>query len=173
MCVLLICATDCTCEESPVIKNPTCLQSICAPQDFNSLVAAEEARCPGVVTRADQEELTADVVTMYRRAPAATAWPREAEATALRQALAFDSSPKQIGFTMINSTTNIAHRGCGSSVTSAVASPLVLVSLGFAISACGCKSPLSRFIPAEALWQKEWSPFQGFRFVQFDLDVDD
>lgn len=75
------------------------------------------------------------MVTLYRRAPVATAWPREAEATALRQALAFDSSPKQIGLTMINSTTNTAHRGCGSSVTSAVASPLVLVSLALAVLA--------------------------------------
>ncbi|EIW53832.1 uncharacterized protein TRAVEDRAFT_51572 [Trametes versicolor FP-101664 SS1] len=127
-------ATDCTCEESPVTKNPTCLQSICAPQDFDSLVAAEEARCPGLVTRADQDELTADVVTVYRRALAATAWPREAEATALRQALVFESSPEQIGFVMINST-NAAHLGCGGGITSAVASLFVLVPVAFALLA--------------------------------------
>lgn len=71
---------------------------------------------------------------MYRRAPAVTAWPREAEAPAVRQALVFESSPEQIGFVMINST-NAAHLGCRSGVTTALASPIVLIPLAFALLA--------------------------------------
>lgn len=71
---------------------------------------------------------------MYRRAPAATAWPRETKATALRQPLVFESSPEQVGFVMINST-NAAHLGCRSGVTTALASPFILIPLAFALLA--------------------------------------
>ncbi|KAI0827540.1 hypothetical protein BC628DRAFT_1367214 [Trametes gibbosa] len=41
---------DCTCAESPVKQNIGCLQSLCSPEDFDSIVAAEVTRCgPGVV----------------------------------------------------------------------------------------------------------------------------
>ncbi|KAH9856896.1 hypothetical protein C2E23DRAFT_809801 [Lenzites betulinus] len=38
-------AADCTCAEAPIKQNPSCMQSVCTPQQFAALVAAEEARC--------------------------------------------------------------------------------------------------------------------------------
>ncbi len=91
------------------------------------------------VTRSDQDKPAPNVINAYRRAPAATIWPREAEATTVRPARVSNSSLKQIGFPMINST-NTAHLGCGnlgcgSRVTSALASPFVLVPLALALMA--------------------------------------
>ncbi|KAI0628475.1 hypothetical protein C8Q77DRAFT_1162223 [Trametes polyzona] len=43
-------ARDCQCDESPVKQNAACLQSICTPQQFNDIVAAEVARCGSSVT---------------------------------------------------------------------------------------------------------------------------
>ncbi|OJT11259.1 hypothetical protein TRAPUB_12212 [Trametes pubescens] len=85
-------------------------------------------------TRSDQDKPAPNVINAYRRAPAATIWPREAEATTVRPARVSNSSLKQIGFPMINST-NTAHLGCGSRVTSALASPFVLVPLALALMA--------------------------------------
>lgn len=74
------------------------------------------------------------MVAVYRREPAATIWPHEAEATALRHALVSESSHEQIGFVMVN-FANTSHRGCGSSVTDVLTSPFVLVPLAFALLA--------------------------------------
>ncbi|KAH9846769.1 hypothetical protein C2E23DRAFT_851330 [Lenzites betulinus] len=38
-------AADCTCAEAPIKQNPSYLQSVCTAQQFDALVAAEEARC--------------------------------------------------------------------------------------------------------------------------------
>ncbi|KAL1940441.1 hypothetical protein VTO73DRAFT_9013 [Trametes versicolor] len=158
-------AEDCTCAEAPVKQSAACLQSICTPQQFSNLVAAEEARCgagsvPAARSVTEEDELTSDMITSpdwrrepelitdWRRAPAATvwprdpaatvwprdsaatAWPREAKATAWRR----DLSSESTGVAMVKSD-NTFHVGCGNSVTNAFASPVVLFPLALALLA--------------------------------------
>ncbi|EIW53838.1 uncharacterized protein TRAVEDRAFT_23121 [Trametes versicolor FP-101664 SS1] len=155
-------AEDCTCAEAPVKQNAACLQSICTPQQFSNLVAAEEARCGAGSARSvtEEDELTSDMITSpdwrrepelitdWRRAPAATVWPRDPAATVWPRDLAATAWPREdkatawrrdlssesTGVAMVKSD-NTFHVGCGSGVTGALASPLVLLPLVIALLA--------------------------------------
>lgn len=72
----------------------------------------------------------APAATVWPREPAATVWPREAKATAWRR----DLSSESTGVAIVKSD-NAFHVGCGSGVTGALASPFVLLPLVIALLA--------------------------------------